>query len=398
MPGAARKSLLVTTSSFPRWANDTDPRFVEELCATLAADFEVTVVAPHCRGAARRETLQYGRDEVEVVRYRYAPAILETLTYDGGIAAKIRGNPLRLLLVPLLVAAQFVVLVKHLRTGRFDVLHAHWAIPQGFVAALARALPGCRVPLLLTVHGSDLATLNGPLTKRVKRRILRAADRVTAVSNDLGRQAVGLGADPGRIVVLPMGVDLRTRFRPDPARARSGILCVGKLTAAKGGAVLVRALAALAPQHADVGLTFVGDGPERDALGRLAASLGIADRVVFAGAVPQEALPDHLQTAAVVAVPSLREGLGLVAVEALGCGCAVVASDLAALGDVISDGETGLLVTPGDAGAFAAGLERLLDDAALRERLGTAGRAAVLARFDRAVVGRGYADVIAELG
>ena len=392
-----RKSVLVTTSTFPRWPDDTDPRFVEELCATLAADFDVTVLAPHCRGAALRETLGYGRDRVEVVRYRYAPAALETLAYDGGIAAKIRGNPLRLFLVPFFVTAQVVALAKLLRTGRFDVLHAHWAIPQGFVAALVRNLPGCRPPLLLTVHGSDLATLTGALMARVKRRILRAADTITAVSTDLGRQAVRLGADPARVVVLPMGVDLRTRFSPDPACARSGILCVGRLVPGKGGAVLLRAFAALAERHPDVGLTFVGDGPERNALERLAASLGIAARVDFAGALPQEALPERLRAAAVVAVPSLREGLGLVAVEALGCGCAVVASDLAALGDVISDGETGLLATPGDAGAFAAALERLLSDAALRERLGSAGRAAVLGRFDRGAVGRGYADLIRKL-
>lgn len=397
MSESAGMRLLVLTSTFPRWANDTDPRFIEELCYELADTFEVTVLAPHCRGAARRETLARGSRTLEVRRFRYCPARLETLAYGGGIVANLRRNPLRVLLVPLFMAGQLFAAMRLHRERRFAAVHAHWLIPQGVVAVLLKRLVRQPPPVLVTAHGSDLATLRGAVLSCLKRRVLRAADSVSVVSEALREAAIELGCDRHKLRVASMGVDLRSLFTPGDGNGRGGLICIGKLDPNKGVEHLLRAFARLAPEHPGLTLLLVGDGVDRRALESLSRRLGVAERVGFEGTLPQHRLPDLLRSASIAAVPSLREGLGLVAVEALGCGCALVASDLPALREVVIDGETGLLARPGDADDLAAKIAWLLADAGLRERLAANGRAHVVARFDWRAVGESYRSLLAEL-
>ncbi|MGI9262428.1 MAG: glycosyltransferase family 4 protein, partial [Woeseiaceae bacterium] len=131
MSAAGPKKLLVLTSTYPRWSGDTEPRFVEYLSQELAKSYEVVVLAPHCDGAARRETLSKDGRSISVHRFRYFIPTLQSLAYEGGILSRIRRNPFRILLVPFFIAAQlYAISVLH-RRYRFDAIHAHWIIPQG---------------------------------------------------------------------------------------------------------------------------------------------------------------------------------------------------------------------------------------------------------------------------
>jgi glycosyltransferase involved in cell wall biosynthesis len=147
-------------------------------------------------------------------------------------------------------------------------------------------------------------------------------------------------------------------------------------------------------------LTIAGDGPERSRLEKMCRDLKIEKCVVFAGAVPQSALPALYRSAAVVVFPSIvakggdREGFGLVLVEALGCQCAVVVTDLPAMQDIVEDGKTGVVVAQKNPRKIADAVSRLLDDPALRERLGRAGRNHVLTRFDWMIIVRRYTEWI----
>jgi glycosyltransferase involved in cell wall biosynthesis len=155
---------------------------------------------------------------------------------------------------------------------------------------------------------------------------------------------------------------------------------------------LLRALAAMrSPATLDV----VGDGAEAAPLRRLAAELGVGDRVRWLGVLPQFELVDHYRRAAALVVPSRDEGLGLVAVEAMLARTPVVAFDSGGLRDVVRHGETGLLVPLDNEAALARALDDLLADAAAerRARLGAAGRSAALERFAPESVARRYADV-----
>jgi phosphatidylinositol alpha-1,6-mannosyltransferase len=130
----------------------------------------------------------------------------------------------------------------------------------------------------------------------------------------------------------------------------------------------------------------------------LAGALGVADSAVFAGTVSHEALPAHYQHAALLVFPSVaEEGLGLVVIEAMGCGCPVLISDLPALADVVIDGQTGFLFPQGDHAKLALRLDELMRQPALRTAVAERGREAILSHFDWSVVGENYRTLYDEL-
>jgi glycogen synthase len=194
---------------------------------------------------------------------------------------------------------------------------------------------------------------------------VRAARMTLCVSESLTDTARGLGAREVRVV--PMGITVpETTVEPaDPPH----VLFVGRLSEEKGVLELVEATR-------DLPLVVVGDGPLRD---RVPQAVGF---------VPPADLPGYYDRAAVVACPSRREGYGVVARQAMAHGRPVVAAAVGGLAEAIEDGESGLLVQPGDVAALRAALERALDDADLRARLGAAARERVRERYSREVATR----------
>lgn len=399
MPGNdARKRLLILTTTFPRWQGDTEPAFVLELSRRLARHFEVIVLAPHCLGTAPEEVI----DGLRVIRYRYAPEALETLTYNGGIMQNLRRARWKYLLVPLLILAQAARASALLRASQYDLIHAHWLIPQGLAALLARH--GKHPPLLCTSHGGDLYALHRGLAGRLMRWVARKADFVTVVSEAMRRHVIEQGIAVRGLKVIPMGADLTGLFTPgNEARAAHEFLFVGRLVPKKGIEVLIRALAIVARQNPQVRLHIVGDGPERVALEQLVGDLGLFGHIEFVGALPQTALPQAYRRCTALVFPSVvatdndQEGLGLVLVEALGCECPVICSKLEATRDVITHSETGLHYPPGDHEALAALMLRTLADPEDAATMGKRGRLHVLPRFDWDAVAARYAALIDDL-
>jgi glycosyltransferase involved in cell wall biosynthesis len=399
-----RPRLLVLASTFPRWEGDTEPRFVETLCYELADSFNVVALVPHCKGALRRETFASKGRSIEVRRFRYCPAALETLAYDGGMLFHVRRNPLLLLVLPFFLLAQVLVAIRLHREYEFDAVHAHWIVPQGFVTAILRVLTRRFPPVLVTSHGGDLYALRGPVFERLKRWILTRADAVTVVSHAMRDYCEERNLAPKKIVVQSMGVDLDGKFIPgDNGNARAGLIFVGRLVEKKGVEYLIEAMAILRPKYPQLNLVVIGDGPLRESLAALAQTRGVSDRVRFIGSLRNEELPGYLRAAAISVMPSVvaasgdQEGLGLVAVEAQGCGCAVVASDLPAVRDTVIDGQTGLMARPADAADLADKIAMLLDDDALRSTLTISGRNHALENFNWTSVGSVYTRIIRDL-
>ena len=390
-----RKRLLVLTSTFPRWEGDSEPPFVFELCRRLGADFDVWVLAPHAPGAKTRETM----NGLTVVRFHYFFERGETLAYRGGILANLRSNRLRYLLVPLFLVCQLAALLRLLAQEGFDIVHAHWLIPQGLVAVAARLLSRRAPALLCTAHGSDLHGLRGALFSTLKRVVIRQSDAVTVVSQAMKNHAVSLGAEPEKISVISMGVDMANTFTPaeHPAHRNNELLFVGRLTAQKGLESLVRALPQVISARPDTTLTVVGRGPQEEPLRALSEALGVARNVKFLGAVANEKLPELYRRAAVLVFPSAtEEGFGLVCVEALACECPVIASDLPAVREIVLNGETGLLFKRGDSDELGQKILALLADPTLHHSLGKAGREFVSQRFDWQIVAQRYGDLLTQ--
>lgn len=383
--------MLVLTSTFPRCVGDTEPSFVFDLCRELiAAGHRVTVLAPHAPGARRREHM----GGVEVRRFRYAPERLERLAYEGGIMANLKRRPLLYAMLPVYLLAQFLALVRCLRTVPHDVVHAHWIVPQGVLLAAARPFAAGRPHLMCIAHGSDVNALRGGFWSWLRRWVAARCDRVVAVSADLRDRLVTEGCAADRIAVIPMGTDLQGTFVPDGSpRAHGEMLFVGRLVAGKGLDTLLHALPEIRKCQPEVRLTIVGVGPERGRLEDLACQLGLTACVDFVGAVAHAALPEHYRRATLLVLPSRQEGFGLVAVEALGCGCPVAASDLPTLREVLLDGRAGAFFRAGDPNDLKTVVCCLLEDESRRVAIAEAGRSSALDRYDWRVIGRQYADL-----
>jgi glycosyltransferase involved in cell wall biosynthesis len=186
---------------------------------------------------------------------------------------------------------------------------------------------------------------------------------------------------------MPVATDL---FGPGGQRQADRLLFVGRLNQQKGIETLLHALSRVArPIHLDV----VGDGEDRAALEELAGGLGVADRVHWHGALPQPRLVDFYRGATALVVPSVGEGLGLVAVEAQLCETPVIAFDSGGLPDIVQHDRTGILVPTIDAAALAAAITSLLDRPDRGAALGAAGRLHALATFAPESVAKRYTDV-----
>ena len=321
--------IVVLTTSYPRSREDVVGRVVADAVADLRkGGLEVEVVSP--------------------LSFRHFG-----IAYGHGVVGNLRRRPWLGLLVPLMLLS-FTRASRRAARGA-DLVHAHW-LPAGLVAAAAGR------PFVLQLWGTDVE-----LARRapwLARRVLRRARVVICASQELAGAARELGARTVR--VIPSGVDVPDTVgeADDPPH----VLYAGRLSEEKGVLELVEAARGLP-------LVIAGDGPLR---GRVPGALGF---------VPHDELLGLYKRAAVVACPSRREGFGVVCAEAMAHGRPVVAAAVGGLRDLVVDGETGLLVPPGDVPALRAALERLLADPQLRRRLGTAARERAREAFswDRAV-------------
>lgn len=378
--------LLFVTHNFPRAIGDAAGSFVLALAtAVRAIGHDVRVLAPHADGLADRDEL----NGIRVTRVRYAAPEQETLAYTGTMAESVKASwGARFALLGMIRAFGDATRAWTRGDGerdwRPDLIHAHWWFPAALGVVTPRA-PA--IPLVITMHGSDVRLAHTlPGGRVLAKRVLRQASVRTAVSSWLADQAAAFGGGP--VDVAPMPIDL-TRFRADATvdRAPRRILFVGRLNAQKGLALLLDAFAQLPP---DVTLTVCADGPDRDALHAKAASLALGARVTWIPPVAQQALAGLYSGAAVVAMPSIGEGLGLVGVEAQACGTPVVGFASGGLTDVVRHDQTGLLVPEGDVPQLATALRALLDDPARRLAMGAAGVAHATSTFSPAAVAARY--------
>jgi glycosyltransferase involved in cell wall biosynthesis len=345
-----KTKVLVTASTFPRWKSDTEPDFVYLLENSLSKKFSITVLAPHHPGAKLREKL----GSLDVKRFRYFIPRYERLCYQGGIRPNMQKSVLARLQLPLLLLSEFFSVKMLMLKRRFPLIHAHWILPQGLVAVMAKKLFGAKV--LVTVHAGDVFPLKSGLMRALSAWTLRNADAVTVNSVATGDAVRRVADVPMRII--PMGVDLKmfsSKGSSSGIRKKYGIdgkmiLFVGRLAEKKGVSYLISALAKIKKSCPDCKLLIVGDGPDKPLLEKQAAEQAPKDSVIFAGSIPKEKLPAFYHSADVFVLPSIvaksgdTEGLGVVLLEAIAAGVPVVASNVGGIPDIIIDKKTGLLV------------------------------------------------------
>jgi len=275
----------------------------------------------------------------------------------------------------------------------YDLVHGNYWL-SGVVGLALRERWG--VPLVQMFHtlgrlknGARIAAEREPALRiGEERRIVAGADRLVAANSiERGQLVAEYGADPAKIAVIPCGVDTGL-FAPgdaEAARAALGLgggpllLYVGRIAPIKGLETLLDAVGCLRGAGHPARLVVVGgDADDRrdrheTEIRRRVAGLGLGHAVTFAGAQPQDRLRDYYVAADATVLPSYYESFGMVALEAMACGSAVIASRVGGLQTTVRDGVTGLLVSEGDPCALAETVARVLDDGALRWRLGREG-------------------------
>ncbi len=350
-----KKKLLVTASTFPRWKGDTEPRFVLDLASHMTDEFDVTVLVPAAPGAKEKEILE----GVNVIRYHYFPIHKwETLCYPGAIVPRIKEKKIRALLVPFLFLSLYFHLWKIL--PKYDIVHAHWLIPQGIVQSFFRK------PYIVTGHGGDVVSLNKGIIRKLKIRCLKKAGHVTVVSNHLQKKVQELvpRLHPD---IISMGVNISQFGKQYHVQNYFGqgnrrvILFVGRLVEIKGTSYLIDAMKVI-----DAILVIVGDGPLKNELECQAAD--IKERVLFLGAKTHEELRTIYASADIFVAPSIttksgeQEGLGLTVLEAMASGLPVVASRSGGISEIVCHGQNGLLCMERDSIELAECIKWLIED------------------------------------
>jgi glycosyltransferase involved in cell wall biosynthesis len=386
--------VLFVTHNIPRFPGDAAGSFVLRLAVALRSlGVMVDVIAP---GSPELQ----GHDVIEGVpieRVRYAKPAHMTLAYSGTMAESVRQSwSARFAFVGLLLHVRARIRARVREAARsgspYRVVHAHWWFPSGVSAWSAGIGKSRALPLVITMHGSDvrLAQSVRPSHAIMKRVLMRARVR-TAVSVWLASAAMRIVPEAS-VEVGPMPVDTSIFVMPSVATTRSNVLFVGRLNAQKGLADLLDAFTRVT--NTKTQLIVVGAGADEATLKVQAAARGIAHRIQWLGALKQSEILPLYQSAAVVAMPSRDEGLGLVAVEAQLCGTPVVAYASGGLTDVVLPSAGGTLVEVGDVEAFGAALNTYVNSSSQSAELiasnGAKARDAMLHSFSPDAVARKY--------
>ncbi len=270
-----------------------------------------------------------------------------------------------------------------------DLVHVHYAIPHTVAALLVKAILGRDLPVVTTLHGTDITVVGqDPSYKRVTRWALRNSDAVTSVSSYLETQTHEVfGLDSG-MEVIPNFVDTE-RFKPDrdlavrrcfAKRGEHVVMHVSNFRPVKRAVLCVEAFAQIAAAGPAT-LVMVGDGPDRGVCERRAQELGLKDRVRFLGA--QSDVQNLLPAADLFLLPSEYESFGLAALEAMACGVVPVATQAGGLPEVIRDGEDGVLVPDSEMEEMGRLAASLLADENRLQAMAAAAREAAVGRFGR---------------
>lgn len=280
-------------------------------------------------------------------------------------------------------------LARLLRKSRVDIIHTHLST-AGFIGAIAARIAG--IPSVAHVHGLNTATC------------YRRSTAIIAVSQAAKEHLVRQGVNPEKIRVIHNGVELdrfeivpvedaKRRLGYDPKTPVFGAF--GRLSKEKGQTIALRAMALLKSEHPTARLMLVGDGADSSPLESAAKELGIAENVDFVGFAHD--VRRFMSACDAVIAPSLKEGLGLSALEAMALSRPVVASAVGGLIEVVVPGKTGFAVPPGDPQAIAESLNALVHDRDLAERMGALGRKRVEEQFDLAKQARTLLAALEEI-
>jgi glycosyltransferase involved in cell wall biosynthesis len=375
--------VLFITHSFAR--NGGDASGSPELRLALALreeDIDVLILAPGKSGEVSEDIDGIAIERFELPRRELALASTDSLSQPQTRASwRARVTTLRFL------SAEFTSAVRARRSFEPGIVHAHWWFPGGLVGTWVSALGN--LPLVTSLHRADLRSAQaGSFARPLFRHVMRHSAIVTADSHGLARKARAVFSKRDPVVApMPAATDL---FVPGGERATDRLLLVTSLSPDNGVEQTLEAVASLKHRMT---VDIVGEGPAAMTYRALAESLGLGARVCWHPPLDELTLAGLCRTTTAVVVPSLREWVPPIAVQALLCRTPVVAFDFGGVTDVIHHDRTGILVPPADTLALRRALDALLSRPDVGANLGEAGRIYALATFAPESVARRFAGI-----
>jgi teichuronic acid biosynthesis glycosyltransferase TuaC len=347
--------ITVVTSYFPNSARPYGGNSAFHTLRFLKPHAQIEVISPHERYPnlkwlvpGRYETidLTWQPPEFKTTYFEYPAIPVLTRPFNGPVCARI--------------------LLPYVRASRPEIILNYWLYPDGFAAVRAGRALG--LPVIVGAIGSDIRRLNDPLTVRMVRQTMSAADAVITVSEELRRRAIELGVPAGKVTTILNGCDTSVFIPGDREAARRELACdpgcelivyAGNLYAAKGLGELLEAFAGLAGSRPRARLVIIGQGPYAETLNRRAAARGLQDRILLTGRRDAAGVAAWMRAADLFCLPSYSEGCPNVLVEALACGRPVVAAHVGGIPELVDD-SCGILVPPRDAARLRQALEEAL--------------------------------------
>lgn len=355
------KRLLITTSTFPRNADDSiSARFILDLALALRDYYEVYVLTPHSYSARGKEVI----NNVKVYRFRYFFILsLQALSSGNGMLHDIKKNPIAILQLPFFFISEFIAILKIVRQEKIDVINSHWIFPQGIIGAVVKRLLGLKH--IVTVHAAGIFLLARFRKPGIilAHFISRHTDCFLPVSSFIANLTERLSGSWKKHKVIPMGVDIN-RFRPDSDKDtlrsilslsnKFTFLFVGKFIEKKGIGVLLKACNILKNDGYDFNLLLVGGGRLKRQIKDLVSVLSLSEYARFMGVIKNKNLRSIYTASDVVVVPSIidrggqSEGMPVVINEAMACGIPVIASNVSGISDTVKGDFNGWFFPPGN--------------------------------------------------
>ena len=401
-----KMNILIMATTFPRWKNDTEPNFVFVLSKLLAGyGNKVVALVPHFHKAKKYEII----DDIKIYRFPYfLPYKFQRLCYEGGIFGNLKRYKIAFLQLPFLFLFEFFNTVKLIKREKINVIHAHWTVPQGFIAFLCKKLYG--TPYIVTAHAGDIFPLKSKFFRFLSYLAIKNSYFCTANSTFTKKELQKISGKKD-IKIMPMGVDLaifNKNNKDGDLRKKLGIkkefiLSVGRLAEKKGIAYLIMAMKEVAKKFPEAKLIIVGDGPERKNLEELAKKLNLNENITFTGRIENKHLPGFYATADLFVGPSIvtksgdTEGLGVVFLEALASGTCIVGGDVGGIPDIIEHNRTGLLVRQKDPNQLADAITKLLLNKKLRKRLALNGQRKARKIYSWDLIGKNFNELIEQI-
>lgn len=395
-----KPKILVLSSSYPKYKGDMNGVFIYNQVSQLKSFYDIHVLTPDYKGALSFEITE----GIKIYRHKQFFTKNIELAYGSDILAKIKNNYLLLFVVLFFLLYQFLAIKKIIGTEKIKIIHAHWLIPQGFLAVLYKTLFNRNVKILATIHGADLNSFDNFAGNLLKKFILKRLDALVVVSQPMKDRVMELGYKKD-VFVFPDAVDTDF-FTPDKKDEKLKIkydikgdllLFVGGLIERKGIRQLIQAMPLIIKDFPDAKLLVVGDGNLKEELIALVTELTISTNVVFAGAIQHNDLPSYFATADLFILPSFSEGWPVVVMEALSCGAAAVVSDIPVFSNHKDKEQLFTIIKKGDPDSVATNVIALLSNREMLNKKKVNVRQYAIDNLDLKVISDNYREVLSEM-